>query len=231
MKKYIIALVFGGVVFGAPAYATTLDYRHEYLMDTHGHADRLKISHRLENNIGLSLEGKFASKTGLFENNYSTGTEAEINYVYPYSHNLSFEPAFIIDAAPDSTTYKGQVKATWKINEPLYLAARYRYGYKGFTADKEDQHYSQYNFYVGYKFERVKVEYDFEYVDTDYASLRGETNTYLHNLTIQVPINGEWVPYAEIGYVPYTNEGKADYDGLYNNDFQTRIRVGIKYNF
>lgn len=220
--------------------AATLDYRHEYLDDTEQHADRVRISHRFDNKIGFALEGKWGSKSttgesNLFENNHSKGHELEVNYSQKINDKFTLAPAAIVDSGHDSTTYKFQIKGVYFLSDSLYTAARYRYGIQNYTSSgRDDRHFHQGNFNLGYVFNWGSLEYDFEYQDTDYASLRGNENNYLHNLVVQVPINKTWVPYAELGYVPYRNEEKGGYiDGAnkYNNDFQLRYRLGIKYNF
>lgn len=216
--------------------AATLDYRHEYLDDTEQHADRVRVSHRFGNQVGFALEGKWGSKassgtSNLFENNYSKGHEFEINYQYKVMPKFTLAPAFVIDSSSDSTTYKPQIKGTYQFTDTLYGSARYRYGLQHYTnAEKDNRHFHQGNFQVGYRFNWGNVEYDFEYKDTDYASLRGKDNTYLHNLVVQVLTNKEWVPYVEMGYIPYRNNDKGGY-GAYDNDFQIRYRIGVKYNF
>ncbi|WP_429111373.1 oligogalacturonate-specific porin KdgM family protein, partial [Aeromonas rivipollensis] len=52
--------------------------------------------------------------------------------------------------------------------------------------------------------------------------------SYLNNVTIRVPINKNWRPFTEIGYVSYNDP--AD-DNPYPNDWQWRWRVGIEYIF
>lgn len=228
------------IVASSSLHAMTLDYRHEYLDDTEQHADRVRVSHRLDNQVGFALEGKWGSKSAagesnLFENNHSKGHEFEINYSQKINDRFTLAPAAIIDSGNDSTTYKFQVKGTYFLTDSFYAAARYRYGIQNYTSsERDDLHFHQGNFNLGYVFNWGRVEYDFEYKDTDYASLRGNSDSYLHNIVVQVPISKAWVPYAELGYVPYRNEDKGGYvDGAskYQNDFQLRYRLGIKYNF
>ncbi len=72
------------------------------------------------------------------------------------------------------------------------------------------------------------VAYDFEYKKLDYPDFNGEEYSYLNNVTIRVPINKNWRPFTEIGYVSYNDP--AD-DNPYPNDWQWRWRVGIEYIF
>lgn len=220
--------------------ATTLDYRHEYLDDTEQHADRARVSHRFDNQLGFAVEAKWGSKassgeSNLFESNYAKGHEFELNYQYKVGQKLTLSPAFVLDSSSSSTTYKAQLKGTYQLTDKLYGAVRYRYGLQNYTSvSTGDRHFNQGNFQLGYQFGWGKVEYDFEYKDTNYPSLRGKDNTYLHNLVVQVPVNKEWVPYVELGYVPYRNDAKGGYESgsvKYDNDFQVRYRMGIKYNF
>lgn len=229
------------VVASSAVQSMTLNYRHEYLDDTEQHADRIRISHRLENKVGFALEGKWGSKSvtgesNIYENNYSKGHEFELNYSYKVNDKFTLAPAAIIDSSSNATTYKFQVKGIYALTDSLYTAARYRYGVQNYTSSvSDDRHFHQGNFNLGYRLSWGTVEYDFEYKDTDYADFRGKNNTYLHNLVIQAPINKSWTPFAEIGYVPYRNADIGGYVGsdgsTYNNDFQIRYRVGIKYDF
>lgn len=215
--------------------AATIDYRHEYLNDTEVNADRIRVSARFANQVGFALEGKWGSKSGFLQNNYSKGQEFELNYYYKVDDRLSLTPAVVIDSSSESTTYKMQVKGIYLVTAKFYTGARYRYGLQNYTSPSTDnRHFHQGNFYLGYKFDWGNVEYDFEYKNTDYASLRGNKYTYLQNLVIQYPINKAWIPFIELGYVPYRNNDKGGYiyaGQKYANDFQVRYRAGIKYNF
>ncbi|WP_162473640.1 oligogalacturonate-specific porin KdgM family protein [Serratia microhaemolytica] len=228
------------VLVSGTLQATTIDYRHEYLADTEQHADRVRISHRFANQLGFALEAKWGSKSSsgdsrLFENNYAKGHEFELSYSYKFDDRLTLTPALVMESASEAATYKSQVKAIYLLTERLYTGARYRYGIQNYTsAARDNRHYHQGNVYLGYKFGWANLEYDFEYKDTDYPSLRGKQRTYLHNLVMQIPVNKEWVPYAELGYLPYRNDAKGGYTNgstKYDNDFQLRYRVGVKYNF
>lgn len=234
LKKTLqVGVLLSPLFFSVYATATTLDYRHEYLNDDEQHADRLRVSHRFDNKISFALEAKWSSnKSGgeshMYDNLVSKGAEFELGYLYPVNNQFSLSPAVIIDSNSDSTTYKFQVKGEYKFTPELSVSARYRYGVKDYerSKNKDSQHFHQGNFAIAYKFEHFNLSYDFEIKKTDYPAWKGKERDYAHNVVVQVPVNKEWVPFAELGYVPYKSTSST-----YKEDWQWRYRVGVKYNF
>lgn len=240
MKKNVIrGLVLLPVLFGMGyASAATIDYRHEYTARSKEQKDRIRVSHRFDNNISFALEGKWVSKKAAghskahaYSNNVSGGQEFELAYLYKINDQLSLSPAIVIESNSSSTTYKPQIKAEYKVTPQFTFSARYRYGDKvndrSNASHPDDQHFHQGNFVFAYKFDSFNVSYDFEVKKLiDYKGWKDKKRDYAHNIVVQVPIDKNWVPFAELGYVTYHAPGTDR-----KEDWQVRYRAGVKYNF
>ncbi|MDF7671311.1 oligogalacturonate-specific porin KdgM family protein [Orbaceae bacterium ESL0721] len=220
------------------AGAATLDYRHEYLNQSGIHSDRFKISERLKNNIGVSMEGKWTSKavdgdSNVYDNIVAKGMEVVVDYRYKLQDDFFISPAVAMESNSNSTAYKFDFRGTYNITKAFSFTAAYKYGLTKYDRNTSlpTLHTNHFVGIVGYKFPYAHVSYEFEYKKTDYPAWKGREFEIIQKAIIQVPIDKEWTPYMEIGYVPYA-DGRHSKDGtLYLNDRQMRYRLGIKYKF
>lgn len=215
------------------ANAWSLNYRHEFLEKQDQQSDRLVVSHRFDNGWGFGVESKFTNGgegEGAFDELHTTGTEYDLSYLAKPNDKWWWEAGFNTEITNDVQDLRVHFKPTYWFNPNFYTAARFRVGQRNYddSLNKENGHYFQLNYYLGYNAENWSIAYDFEYKKLDYPDFNGEEYSYLNNVTIRVPINKNWRPFTEIGYVSYNDP--AD-DNPYPNDWQWRWRVGIEYIF
>ena len=232
-----LTLGISTLLFCTAANATYIDYRHEWLGDEHRHEDRVKIGHSMQNGTYFSLEGKWRSRDGGFgENLSSKGNEVEVGYKYKATKDFVLTPSFALDSGDKDTAYKFSVKAAYNLTDVFNIGTRLRYGVRHYDNSnkpkKDNQHYWQSNFYLGYKLQDFSLSYDFEYkFDTDYPAYKGKEKDYAHNLNVSWVGNKTWVPYVELGYVSYDDGSYVKNGQTYRDAWQWRYRVGIAYNF
>ena len=229
MDKKLAYSLFGVVsLMSVGANAATFDFRHEYRTGDNLDYDRFKVSQVFENNMYTALEARWLSYTpasSAMDNLVSNGHEVEVGYIYKPTDKWTFVPYFSIDSASsaNSTAYKYHLKSTYKINDSFYVANRIRLAQVQ-NQTKSNTNYQQYDFYAGYKYGPLTLEYDFAYVDTSYSSYKNSHHTYDHNLFVGYTVNSHWTPYVELGYMPYTPTG-----GVYGDKWEPRYRVGVTY--
>lgn len=230
MKKVLLLTSTGlaSLFVSYCSQAVTFDYRHEVKPEESMNADRFLISHTFENNLSISSEAKwggYASGDRPYDDLVSRGNELGIGYKYKVNDKLDLQPSASIDSGKDASTYKFNLKGSYKLPYNFYIAERYRYGDKEKEATKTTEHYHQSDFYVGYTWNQFKFEYDFVFKKTDYQSYKNTHRDYEHNFCIQYKVDSHWTPFTEIGYVPYKPTG-----GVYGDEWQARYRIGVKYN-
>lgn len=236
-KLSVITLIMAS---GA-VHAMTLDYRTEYKAGSETMAQRLKLSHTLDNGIFFGVEGKMAegsdvdSQTGLKTGNSQwsgSGSEWELGKNFKINNKLTIAPAVNLDVQDAAIGYRGQVKFIYSINENWLTTFRWRAGIqKAEKPDVQDKNYNQFNWEFGYKSSDVSVVGDLEYRGTNYADYKGDHDYWLYNVVIAVPVTKNWVPYGEIGYIPRYNDQTTFSPAHSNDEMEMRYRIGIKYNF
>ncbi|WP_421683970.1 porin [Stutzerimonas urumqiensis] len=242
MKTITVLTVAAAVaVFSATQSAQAapgfINYRHQFLDDSHLHSDRLLVGVRLEN--GLGFEGELKYKTGgsredvAFDNMVGSGHELTVNYLYRINPDLVVYPLVQFDSIEEATTYKVGAKLAYQINDQFSTAFRYRNETRKLDRDKidpeipgrarQDQHTHRYDVWLGYApGGRWSYEYNFAYFDTDYIRYDGEESDYEQNIAFKYKLDDHWRPFVELGDVKVSS---------LEDDRQMRIRVGIHYSF
>ena len=230
-KVSLVALALSS----ATAHAVTLDYRHEYKADTKSQANRLKLSHTNESGMFFGVEGKMAESTaatgsdGFKEGNGNwsgSGSEWEMGQNFKVTDKLVLAPAVNLDVGDTFIGYRVQLKGIYSITDNWVTTLRWRGGIqKDEAANVADKNYNQFNWEVGYKHEKFSITGDYEYKFTNYNDYKGDHDTWLYNVTVAIPVNKQWVPYGELGYVPRANADRTE------DEMEMRYRLGIKYNF
>jgi len=210
------------------ASAVNFDYRHEIKPEESMNCDRFLISHTFENNLSVSSESKWAGyKSGdrPYDDIVSKGNELGVGYKYKVNEKFQLDPSVNIDSGKDSSTYKFNLKGTYKLPKDFYIAARYRFGDTEKEATKANQQYHQADLYLGYTYDKFKFEYNFVYKETNFALYKNARRDYEHNFVTQYKVGKHWVPFTEVGYVPYKPT-----TGIYGDEWEGRYRIGVKYN-
>lgn len=214
--------------------AVSIDYRHEYKADSKSNADRLKISHTTPDGYFASVEGKLSESTertsdGFQEGSgrYSgSGSEWELGKNFKITDKLILAPALNLDNGDTSIGYRAQIKAIYKFLPEWVTTLRWRPGMVvDQNPDAANKYYNQFNWEFGYNSKKFSVIGDFEYRFTNYEDYNGNHNYWLYNVVASLPIDKNWTPYTELGYVPRYN---LDHD---EDTHEMRYRVGIKYTF
>lgn len=215
--------------------ALTLNFRHEFKPDSEAQSQRLKIYHTTESGFFASVEGKITEGSDSGADGFKTGngqwsgngSEWEVGQNFRINDKLVLAPAVNLEAGDNFIGYRVQLKSIYSINNNWFTSLRWRGGIeKNEQPDVNDKNYNQFNWEVGYKNEMFNIMGDYEYRFTNYEDYKGKHSNWLYNVTIGVPINNQWEPYTEIGYVPRTNTIDRAED-----EMEMRYRIGIKYNF
>lgn len=214
--------------------ALTLDYRHEFKADSEVQSNRLKLAHTTEEGFffeveGTMAEGQDANADGFNSGNGNwsgNGSEWEMGKAFQVTDKIVLSPAVNLDVGDSAIGYRVQLKSIYTITENWFTTLRWRGGIeKNESSDVNDKNYNQINWEVGYKNNVFSITGDYEYRFTNYEDYKGDHNYSLYNVTVAVPINMQWVPYTEIGYVPRYNSDHTQ------DEMEMRYRLGIKYNF
>ncbi|KEY58051.1 oligogalacturonate-specific porin KdgM family protein [Serratia sp. DD3] len=231
MKIKLLTLMVASVV-SVQAMAMSIDLRHEWMDTGKGdHKDRMLVSHRFANGFGFSLEGKWKQDSSdttpnkPFNETVSNGTEAVVSYQFNVNDSLSLQPGFSMDSTSSSNGYRPYLRAQYNLTKELYVAARYRYEYKRTPSKGSDYDAktNQGDFWIGYTFlNDWQVEYNFLYKSSNQVIFDNDKNDYEHNVKLAYKWDKNWKPYIEVGNV------KQD---SYNDNRQTRYRVGVSYSW
>lgn len=235
LTKLAIA-VMATSVLSVNAYASSIDFRHEYKSDTKQHASRVKMATTFENNFMVDVELKFKGAEGKFmEDLQNNGSELGLNYRYNINDEWAIQPGMPIefglpsDDYEGNITYKPQLRLTYKPQavDGLSLSGRYRLDIKPGQRDVQgaDRKYrDRYTFNLGYSIDKLNLGLEMNYYkahsDT-YIMYDGKDSNYENNLTASYKM-GNWTPWAEFGDVSV--------DSL-SDDRELRSRVGIRYSF
>lgn len=232
MKTKLTAIFVIAMASGQ-ASALTIDYRHQYT-DTGTNADRLLLSHRFANNIGVSLENTYRSGAGAHKEDAkkpysemgSNGVATSVNYLYKVTPNFSLQPAFMLEMFESKNVSKPSLKAQYNFTKDFYVSARYRYEYVRNTQKKGlDDHINRGDFWVGYNFGKIGVAYNYMYRKGDLIRANNKKYDDWHNIRLQYKYDKNWLPYVEVGNTTDTSNKTAD------GGRQTRFRIGVAYTF
>ncbi|MCY9838151.1 oligogalacturonate-specific porin KdgM family protein [Aeromonas media] len=216
------------------AQALTLDYRHEFKADSEKQANRLKLGHTTESGLFVGVEGKMTEGESVRDDGFKTGngnwsgsgSEWELGQNFTVTDKLIVAPAVNIDVGDTFVGYRIQLKGIYSITDNWVTTLRWRGGIqKDEDSNNQNKNYNQINWEFGYKNENFSIIGDYEYKFTNYDDYKGKHNNWLYNVVITVPVNNQWVPYGEIGYVPRYHSSDDSQD-----EMEMRYRIGIKYN-
>lgn len=237
MKRVLTSAILLALT-ATTANAASINIRHEFV-DAKGeaesqHKDRLVISDRFDNGIGLSAEIKWENPKdegfGL-DKLSNAGHEMKISYNYKVTDSFTLQPAYALDSSDSGATHKFDLKGTQQLTDNWDIGLRYRYGDAN-KVSSADSHYSQFNLTSGYKMGDFAFGADLEYklMQSANPGYDGDNN-YLAVANFTAAYSGlesGWVPFIELGMV------SVDADGDTTNgadDYRMRYRAGVKYSF
>lgn len=220
-------MICGLLLCSFQATAVTLDVRHEWQDDSKVHKDRFAVSHRFDNGIGFSLEAKWKSggdnSNKAFHDIVSNGTENSINYQYKITPEWFIQPGFTLESSSNSSIYKPFLTTGYAFDSGIYLNGRYRYEYKRVSDEgKEDEKTNRGEFWLGYRYQDWRFEYNFIYKHSDQIRFDNKKWDYEHNVKALWKLNKNWAPYTELGNISVRKT---------SDERQTRFRVGVQYSF
>lgn len=234
-----IALAISASILASAASAATLDYRHEWKVESKSQAARIKLGSGWKLNkdwkTNASIEMKMKSDTDeySFSELVTAGTELDMGLTYKLSKTLQLKPGMPLFIDDDQTTIKPQIRIQHNSKFGLKSALRYRHEFINYTTDsgKSPQHQQKQKLtYTGaYKIKalpKLSVSWEANYVHSlvDGAILSaGDRNwEWDAGLTIGYKV-GNWKPFGEI----WTTDGTSSK----NSQRQAKYRLGLKYYF
>jgi len=223
--------------FCVNADSASINYRHQFTEDDSIHADRVKLSYRMDS--GLGFEGELKYRTAgdredvAYDNIVNNGHELTVNYNYKLSPQSRLTPALQIDSSKDATTYKLGLKYAYKINDTFYTAVRYRHDARKLDRDqvnedipdraKDNQTTHRLEGWLGYTpASKWALEYQYIYFKTDYIRYDNKKSDYEQNMIVKYKLSKQWAPFMEIGDIKVNAT---------RDDRQARWRLGVQYNF
>lgn len=216
------------------AYATTFDYRHEMNDGNGPQKDRLLISQRFNNGIGLSLQGKWKGARNdnkAYHETVSNGTEVIASYLYNINPVYSIESAFSLDSGSSFNSYRPYMRGKIKFTDELSYSLRYRPYFKRSSNNigtKKQTNESGYNLTGVLSYELLKsytFDYEIEYRKVNSANIilaKKKNYDWTHDFKVSYSFDKNWKPYVAIGNISGNKE---------TSERQTRCRLGIKYSF
>ncbi|KHT64856.1 porin [Photobacterium gaetbulicola] len=231
MKVKLLSLSLIAVLSSTSAFATTINLRHEYMPDRDGdkHRDRISVSHRFDNGIGVSVEAKWRHDDDEFVRKMkSGGHEVGLSYNYKINNNFTIQPSYAADVSSSKTVHKFNIRGITKITDDWGASLRYRYGWDR-PVSGDDSGYHQLNLVTDYKLSWGKVGVDLEYKDLESGKggWKDKDRDHLINFFGEYSLlSSGWVPFVEVGALTFDKDG----DG-YKDDYAIRYRFGMKYSF
>lgn len=226
MKKNRL-LLCSLLLVSASSQAVTLDVRHEWLDDSKQHKDRFMVSHRFDNGFGFSLEAKWKSggdnQNKAFTDLVDSGTESTVSYHYKVTPTWFLQPGFTLESGSDYSIYKPFLTTGYQFESGIYFNVRYRYEYIHSTKENtEDKKTNRGEFWLGYRLAGWRFEYNYIYKYSDQVLYDNDKWDYEQDLKVSYNINKQWTPYVQVGDVSVRKTA---------DDRQTRLRIGLQYNF
>lgn len=228
-KKKKILLACCTLLMSSQLYATTLDFRHEYADSTRINKDRIAFIHSFSNGIGFYIDASVKSggvdgeKDKLFSDVVNNAIEMGLSYNHKLNNNVTLQPGLIFETVTDTSIYKPYLKAQYNFDSGLYIAGRYRFDYARKTKQGvDDEKTNRFDGFIGYKYNKFKVEYDYTQMYSDAIKYDNKKRNYEHNVAFSYQINSTFTPYIEIGNMAVSPLSDAR---------QTRYRVGLQFHF
>ncbi|MEH5143199.1 oligogalacturonate-specific porin KdgM family protein [Enterobacter cloacae] len=227
-NRYHLGLV-SFVAFSSYVQAATLDYRHEYADRSRINKDRIAIIETLPNGIGFYIDASVKSggvngeQDKYLSDLVSNAIELGGSYNFKLSDNVILQPGFIFESGQDTSIYKPYLKLQYNFESGVYMAGRYRYDYARKTANySNDEKTNRFDTYIGYALDKLKLEYNFTWMDSDQIKFDNKKTNYEHNVALAWKLNKSFTPYLEVGNISVRTN---------SDERQTRYRIGLQYNF
>ncbi|HHQ6001653.1 TPA: oligogalacturonate-specific porin KdgM family protein [Morganella morganii] len=209
--------------------ATTLDFRHEYSDSSRINKDRIAFIHSFSNGIGFYIDASIKSggvdgeKDKVFSNVVNNAIEMGLSYNHKINNNITLQPGLIFETVTDTSIYKPYLKAQYNFDNGLYVAGRYRFDYARKTKQGvDDEKTNRFDTFIGYKYSKYKVEYDYTQMYSDAIKYDNKKRNYEHNVSFSYQLNDIFTPYIEVGNVAVRPTSDAR---------QTRYRLGLQFHF
>ena len=209
--------------------ATTLDFRHEYSDSSRINKDRIAFIHSFSNGIGFYIDASIKSggvdgeKDKVFSDVVNNAIEMGLSYNHKINNNITLQPGLILETVTDTSIYKPYLKAQYNFDNGLYVAGRYRFDYARKTKQGvDDEKTNRFDTFIGYKYSKYKVEYDYTQMYSDATKYDNKKRNYEHNVSFSYQLNDIFTPYIEVGNVAVRPTSDAR---------QTRYRLGLQFHF
>ncbi|HCU1242389.1 TPA: hypothetical protein OUJ52_003722 [Morganella morganii] len=209
--------------------ATTLDFRHEYSDSSRINKDRIAFIHSFSNGIGFYIDASIKSggvdgeKDKVFSDVVNNAIEIGLSYNHKINNNITLQPGLIFETVTDTSIYKSYLKAQYNFDNGLYIAGRYRFDYARKTKQGvDDEKTNRFDTFIGYKYSKYKVEYDYTQMYSDAIKYDNKKRNYEHNVSFSYQLNDTFTPYIEVGNVAVRPTSDAR---------QTRYRLGLQFHF
>lgn len=209
--------------------ATTLDFRHEYSDSSRINKDRIAFIHSFSNGIGFYIDASIKSggvdgeKDKVFSDVVNNAIEMGLSYNHKINNNITLQPGLIFETVTDTSIYKPYLKAQYNFYNGLYVAGRYRFDYARKTKQGvDDEKTNRFDTFIGYKYSKYKVEYDYTQMYSDAIKYDNKKRNYEHNVSFSYQLNDTFTPYIEVGNVAVRPTSDAR---------QTRYRLGLQFHF
>ncbi len=209
--------------------ATTLDFRHEYSDSSRINKDRIAFIHSFSNGIGFYIDASIKSggvdgeKDKVFSDVFNNAIEMGLSYNHKINNNITLQPGLIFETVTDTSIYKPYLKAQYNFDNGLYIAGRYRFDYARKTKQGvDDEKTNRFDTFIGYKYSKYKVEYDYTQMYSDAIKYDNKKRNYEHNVFFSYQLNDTFTPYIEVGNVAVRPTSDAR---------QTRYRLGLQFHF
>lgn len=209
--------------------ATTLDFRHEYSDSSRINKDRIAFIHSFSNGIGFYIDASIKSggvdgeKGKVFSDVVNNAIEMGLSYNHKINNNITLQPGLIFETVTDTSIYKPYLKAQYNFDNGLYVAGRYRFDYARKTKQGvDDEKTNRFDTFIGYKYSKYKVEYDYTQMYSDAIKYDNKKRNYEHNVFFSYQLNDTFTPYIEVGNVAVRPTSDAR---------QTRYRLGLQFHF
>ncbi|WP_369790179.1 oligogalacturonate-specific porin KdgM family protein [Rouxiella sp. WC2420] len=219
-------LLCGLLLSSTSSQALTIDLRHEWLDDSKQQKDRILLSHRFDNGIGISFEDKWRSgdknPNRPFDKMVGNGTETTLTYQYKVTPALFLQPGFAVESNTGNNIYKPSLTAGYTFSNGLYFNTRYRYEETRYSNDTSSKKTNRGEIWLGYRLNNWRLEYNYIYRHSNKILFDNARWDYEEDLKLAYNLTKHWTPFAEIGNVSVNST---------SHDRQTRFRVGIQYAF
>lgn len=169
--------------------ATTLDFCHEYSDSSRINKDRIAFIHSFSNGIGFYIDASIKSggvdgeKDKVFSDVVNNAIEMGLSYNHKINNNITLQPGLIFETVTDTSIYKPYLKAQYNFDNGLYIAGRYRFDYARKTKQGvDDEKTNRFDTFIGYKYSKYKVEYDYTQMYSDAIKYDNKKRNYEHNV-------------------------------------------------